>query len=161
MLLLFIISLVILNMIVIIGINPITGGEGLLDLRMGYTITDVENLFTLLGPEGRTYYLYQKVADAVFPISYGFGIALLITYGLKLRSAYRGYLKFLTLFPIIGMIFDYIENILHISQILSFPNLSSFIISIASYATLVKFSFLIVGIIVMVILGILILVKRE
>ena len=112
-----------------------------LDMRFFYTFDDVTEYLTALGETGRTYYLYQKIVDSFFPIGYGVGSALALG-ALCRKSDIKNPWRSIILIPIIAAIFDYIENILLTTQIVSFPSTSEVIVSIAAITTLIKWIFL-------------------
>jgi len=112
-----------------------------LDMRLFYTFDDVTEYLTALGETGRIYYLYQKIVDSFFPIGYGIGIALALGYICK-ESDIESPWNSIILIPIIAAIFDYMENILLTTQIVSFPTISEVIVSMAAITTLLKWIFL-------------------
>ncbi|MHA2045669.1 MAG: hypothetical protein ACXAAO_12840 [Candidatus Thorarchaeota archaeon] len=131
-----------------------------LDMRFFYTFDDVTEYLTALGETGRTYYLYQKIVDSFFPIGYGLGIALALGYLCK-KSDIKNPWHSIILIPIIAAIFDYIENILLTTQIVSFPTISETIVSVAAITTLIKWIFLLSAIGVLFVSVLLFAVKRR
>jgi hypothetical protein len=123
-------------------INAIIGNLGLLDTRLFYTYGDVATLFGALGPEGLLLYTYQKIVDMVFPLGYGFALAMLQVMVNRRTFPEHHATGRLAILPLLGMLFDYIENILIWSQILTYPALSNTVIVLASIATILKWSFL-------------------
>ncbi len=161
--LLFLILSVVTIVIMSVGISPVmaaeSGGLASLDTRLFYSYSDVTELLTALGPTGRLYYLYQKAVDSFFPIGYGMGLALALGYLCK-KIDLKDPLNIIILLPIIGAIFDYTENILIATQIISFPFVSELVASIAAIATLLKWAFLYAAFVVLFLLLLIILVKR-
>ncbi len=126
---------------VIMAMMDQSGILAFLDMRFFYTFDDVTEYLTALGETGRTYYLYQKIVDSFFPIGYGLGIALALGYLCK-KSDIKNPWHSIILIPIIAAIFDFMENLLLTTQIVSFPSLSELIVSIAAITTLLKWIFL-------------------
>lgn len=78
----------------------------LLDVRFGYTPEDARRLFEALGASGRNLYALTEVTlDLVFPFVYGGLLALLVV---NLFSRERT--RFLVLIPVLGVVFDLLEN---------------------------------------------------
>ena len=153
----FLIALV-TGAIMSIGISPqvdaITGGIGLLDTRLFYTLDEVNALFLSLGQMGLQFYTYQKIVDMVFPLGYGLPLAFLQAMALKKIVSGESSARLLTLLPIAGMTLDYIENILIWSQIIAFPSLSALVVSAAAAATILKWTLLGASFVVLIITGI-------
>ncbi|TET80592.1 hypothetical protein E3J38_05325 [candidate division TA06 bacterium] len=109
-------------------VNPqilaLSGGLPILDIRPGYTFAEVEHLFTVLGEQGRQLYSTLQVLDLIFPVGYGISITLALT-GIITRLLPEGHpMEKAVSIPILGMIFDYLENITIATLIASYPNLS-------------------------------------
>ncbi|MHA1950317.1 MAG: hypothetical protein ACW987_10625 [Candidatus Thorarchaeota archaeon] len=145
---------------VIMAMMDQSGILAFLDMRFFYTFDDVTEYLTALGETGRTYYLYQKIVDSFFPIGYGLGIALALGYLCK-KSDIKNPWHSIILIPIIAAIFDYIENILLTTQIVSFPTISETIVSVAAITTLIKWIFLLSAIGVLFVSVLLFAVKRR
>jgi len=145
---------------VIMAMMDQSGILALLDMRFFYTFDEVTEYLTALGETGRTYYLYQKIVDSFFPIGYGLGIALALGYLFR-KSDIKNSWHYIILIPIIAAIFDYIENMLLTTQILSFPTISEVIVSIAAITTLIKWIFLLSAIGVLFVCFLVFAVKRR
>ena len=131
-----------------------------LDMRFFYTFDDVTEYLTALGETGRTYFIYQKIIDSFFPIGYGLGIALALGYIFRMRDIKSPWHSII-LIPIIAAIFDYLENILLTTQIVSFPNISEVIVSIAAIITLIKWIFLLSSIVLLFVAVLIFVVKKR
>lgn len=82
-------------------------GLRVLDVRFAYTPADVQHLFEALGAGGRSLYALTEVTlDLVFPFVYGGLLAILV---LNLFSRERA--RYLVLVPVLGVVFDLLENI--------------------------------------------------
>jgi hypothetical protein len=130
------------------------------DLRLAYTMTELQTILASIGIEGMTIWAQVHVLDYIIPLAYSLAMSFCIL--LELRSTYpdRSRLKILIFLPILGAAMDYLENIFVLSQILSYPNLSEPIIILASAFTTVKWISLALGFIVILGLFVIILYKR-
>jgi hypothetical protein len=130
------------------------------DTRLFYTLADLQAIFASIGPEGLMVWAQVHLLDYAFPLAYSFAMAFGIILELGRVYPERNDLKKLIMFPLLGCIMDYLENIFILSQILSYPNLSEFIVIIASTFTVVKWIALALGFIVIIGLAIIILFNR-
>ncbi|MGY5852294.1 MAG: hypothetical protein RTU92_01865 [Candidatus Thorarchaeota archaeon] len=160
--LIFLIISVVTIMIMSLAIVPImdaeSGNLSSLDTRFFYTYDDVTELLTALGPTGRLYYLYQKIVDSFFPIGYGIGLTLALGYLWK-RNELKTSWSFIILLPVIGAVFDYTENILITTQLVSFPVISEVIVNLAVIATILKWVFLYAAFALLFILILVVIIK--
>lgn len=108
------------------------------DIRLSYNIVDFQMIFSSVGSEGMIVWAQVHLLDYIFPLTYSIAMAFGIS--LELKSAYpeRNSLKKLIVLPFLGCAMDYLENLLILSQILSYPSLSEPIIILASTFTTVK-----------------------
>lgn len=137
------------------AIQSVSGGLTILDLRIAYTFSDAQELFTALGSDGLALYSILQVVDMIFPLMYSLTITLLLIYIAPAIAKERKPGKILFFLPIIGAAFDYLENVLIASQIAAFPNLSELIIALASFATWMKWVFMFLSFIILIIFAIL------
>ncbi|MHA2359309.1 MAG: hypothetical protein ACXAB5_03475, partial [Candidatus Thorarchaeota archaeon] len=111
------------------------------DTRFVYTFSEISDVFSTLGQEGLIVWAQAHMLDFLFPLTY----MLALTFGtnLQLRKSYpeSENAKWLVLFPLFGGIFDYIENLLILTQISSYPTLSESVIAVASTITSLKWVF--------------------
>jgi len=138
-----------------------SGGLPVLDMRFTYTYDEALNLLTQLGEEGRHLYSVMQLLDTVFPAAYGLSMALalgLLTARLFPNSHTHA---LVLLLPILAALLDYVENILVATQIAAFPDLSASIISVAAIVTALKWTFLSLGFVALLPLGILWLYMRH
>ena len=126
------------------------------DTRFGYTFTEIQTAFNAIGAEGLRIWAIAHSPDFIFPLTYSFAMMFGIMLELKKVEMNSGFLRWTVFIPLIGGIGDYVENILILSQIAVFPNLSELVIAIASVVTLLKWAFLMLGFVV--IFGLLILI---
>ncbi len=100
-------------------------GMEILDLQpLGFTAEYALNLMESLGSEGRDYYLCRQIPlDLIYPLLFGITYSLLLFYLFK-KTKIKDRYYFLTLIPLFGGFFDYIENIGIILMLKSYPNFS-------------------------------------
>lgn len=97
----------------------------ILDTRLHYSVRDVETLFLQLGPEGRaTYASVASGLDMVYPLVYGILFVLVLAFLLQQVVKPRSPLLYLSLLPLLGVLFDYLENFNTLSLLRSYPQLS-------------------------------------
>ena len=116
--------------------------DNMLDLKYGYSSNDVENVFNILGLEGRQIYVLSAlILDTIFPILYvNFFIG--IRYLLKLNR-----FSFVIVLILIGVI-DILENI-QIAIIMSaesFNLVTNSQIYLSSITTIAKWSLIVLSI---------------
>ena len=121
---------------------PLDVFDNMLDLKYGYSRNDVENVFNILGLEGRQIYVLSAlILDTIFPILYvNFFIG--IRYLLKLNR-----FSFVIVLILIGVI-DILENI-QIAIIMSsesFNLVTDSQIYLSSITTMVKWSLIVLSI---------------
>ena len=114
-----------------------------LDMRSSYSHDEVVALFEILATEGRN--VYTTVVgriDMLYPLLYGSLFILVLAWLLKKVLPHRSRWMLLSFFPLVGMLFDYLENI-HILKLLdTFPDLDSNTVALTERFTLLKHAFL-------------------
>ena len=163
--LLFLVLTIVVAMVMMGYVNPqilaLSGGLPILDSRLGYTFAEANHLFTVLGEQGRQLYTTLQVLDLIFPLGYGISMTLALT-GIITRLFPEGHsMEKTILIPILAMIFDYLENITIATMIASYPNLSPLVVNIANIFTLLKWSCIILALVLLVVLAMLALVKKK
>ncbi|MBX2876697.1 MAG: hypothetical protein KTR30_31565, partial [Saprospiraceae bacterium] len=119
------------DFVFMLGIMPYLGkkmeqlapGIPPLDITIpSYSAEYAQDLITKLSDEARAFYKSIELgADLVYPLIYGFAFALLIAFLWKKLGWENGLLKWVILFPLIGMIFDLGENLSIVSLINQYP----------------------------------------
>lgn len=148
-------------MLIQVPMFNLSGGLLALDMRFGYTIADVNQLFTALGTAGRQLYSLFQIADLVFPIALALTMMFIL---MMITSKFLGpssRLRLIVFIPLVAMIADYIENGLIATQLFSYPALSDLIIIIASFFTAIKWGFISLTFLLVIILGIYTLLKAR
>lgn len=118
------------------------------DMRIGYTFSEIQTAFASIGIEGLRMWVIAHSPDFLFPLAYSVSMMFAIMMELNSLGKNSGILRKSVLLPLLGGIADYIENLLILSQIAVFPNLSELVIAFASVITLLKWVFLMLGFLV-------------
>jgi len=121
----------------------ISGGVGLPDLELYYTVGQLHNIFLRFGDLGRSMYLKLQYIDMVYPLIYASLLASLLFLLIKNTR-----LENLIFLPALAAFFDYAENILLRINILAFPNMEKITVQFASAATLLKWSMIFLSVVV-------------
>lgn len=148
------ITLTVIFILAILGMNIAAAqlNESILDFKINYISTDAYHFFQQLGTDGRQFYFRLLLFDFIFPIVYMlFGINLTI-FTINKQEHFRDWQLIFVLFPILGMICDWIENILILSMIQSYDESFLELATYSSTVTLLKCSFLGIFIVGMIII---------
>ena len=82
-----------------------------LDGRLSYNYEQVNILFNKMGREGRDIYHFMAgKVDMIYPIVYSLFFVLLLASLLKKIFSQKSKIILISLLPLIGMLFDYLEN---------------------------------------------------
>ncbi|MHA2235541.1 MAG: hypothetical protein ACXABH_09440 [Candidatus Thorarchaeota archaeon] len=134
-----------------IVLTAITLNGVILDIRFSYSFQQVTDLFTALGSDGLQLYSIIHVIDTFYPLANGFTIIIAFNYLRKDHTGRKN--QYFMIVPILGIIFDFVENILIETQIATFPIISEQVIFLASIMTTTKWIFLGCGMFVVIILA--------
>lgn len=89
-----------------------SGGTEILDLEFGNTMENILETITSLGDAGRQYYLNRfLVVDCFYAIAYATFYFCTISILLQKNNIKKKALLVFCFFPIIGMCFDWLENL--------------------------------------------------
>ena len=115
-------------------------GMKLMDmLPSGYEFEYVITLLNTLGQEGRMLYLYHQIpADMIYPGLFGISYCILLLFFLKKLNKLNSPLIYLSLLPLIGGFFDYLENVGIIIMLKRFPDISESLVSMTNAFTIIK-----------------------
>ncbi len=111
---------------------------------LGYSLEFAFDLLAQLGPEGRAEYLYlQLPLDFIYPITFAAAHAMLICWLLQKAQSYLGKAILdkglrLTVLPMLGCLFDYLENTGVFLMLQSYPELNETLVGLASIMTILK-----------------------
>ena len=111
----------------------------ILDLKFSYSQQTVINCLKSYGNEGRKRYSIFSLLDLIYPLVYSLLLGALL-YKLFFYSKYNPYL-----FALFAGLFDYIENGFLMYFTHNFPNINNFEVMISSFATSLKWSFIIIS----------------
>ena len=111
--------------------NKIAGAEvPMIDVRQSYNLEEVNDFFTKLTSEGRAIHQHLTgVIDMLFPFSYGILFILILAFLLKNIFGKDSKWLYLSLFPILVMIVDYMENTNTLAMLNAFPNLTEALVN--------------------------------
>ncbi len=115
------------------------------DTRITYSPNEITDVFNTLGQEGLNVWAQAHMLDFLFPLTYMFAIAFGLNMEIRKLSFDSSNAKKLVLIPLLAGIADYVENILVLTQIAAYPNLSEIVIMIASAITTLKWILLGLG----------------
>ena len=126
----------------------------------GYSHPHAMTLLESLGHDGRSAYLFPQLAlDFVYPGLFAicFSLMLIWIYSKRIRPDSK--LLYLAMLPALGGLFDYVENILIIQMITTFPDVTKGLVSAASSSTVLKSAFSTASFLLLI-LGFAFLLKR-
>ena len=103
----------------------------------GYSAADVESVLGSLGSDGRSLYVRALLVDFVFVLTFAAGLGLPLAYLLP-RATERVPVRALALAPVVAGACDYVENLVLLYSISTYPEMPGAAISIASVFTSVK-----------------------
>lgn len=132
------------------------------DLMFGFSIEQAYAFLSHLGEDGRRAYLTTQMwADSVYPLIYGFMLALIIG---KIHVNAPGLpkkLNCLNLVPIAAACADYLENSGIIVMLLAYPTKISFAAQLASVFGMIKWTLIAIsiGIIILSLLALIMPIK--
>ena len=108
----------------------------------GYSYQQAISLLEALGEVGRNVYLFQQLpADFVYPGLFAISYSLLLTWLFAKSFESNSKIFFLALVPVLGGLFDYLENIGIVLMINAFPDISQELVGVVSTFTLLKSAF--------------------
>jgi hypothetical protein len=141
--------------------EEVTGSSNSPDTSLIYNSDDLFKIASDYGEEGRdAYILLRFTFDLVWPIVYFMFLASLIGVMIKrlqLKEKYR----YLILLPVFGLVFDYLENITSVIVMYKYPTEMLFFANVAPYMTFLKWIFIGVSFISVLVLLIMSLIKMN
>jgi len=133
----------------VVELKSITGGVGILDMEVFYTPEQAYAFLAAMGDAGRAFELTHIVPlDLLVPFFYALFLSTLITGFLKKWLPEKSRWHRLNVIPVIGALFDYLENIGIIAMLLAWPMEMYSIAQITMAATLLKFGFSILAFVI-------------
>ena len=132
-----------------------------LDGRLNYNYDQVNTLFNKMGREGRDIYHFMAgKIDMIYPIVYSLFFVLLLASLLKRIFSKKSKIIVLSFLPLVGALFDYLENFNTLKLLNKFPNITPEQVAYGSQMTQIKWVFLIMSILLVFSLGITITIQK-
>jgi len=119
-------------------IKEVSGGRTIPDINLYQTVDNLTETLTDFGAQGRLYYLRYQFRDFIYPLVYG-----LLLMGLLFRMIKPRSINFWVFIPWIAVAFDFIENYYLRVIIYDYPEIYSEKVLIASWATSLKWFFIV------------------
>lgn len=134
-----------------------SGGPSILDATSNYTPGYAYTLLEKLGEEGRAFYLSEiLMLDFIYPLAVCLFFSSLILFLLrKAGSSLNG----LLITPLLVLIFDFVENILLLSVLFSYPARMDVIVTAANVFTVLK-SFMGLALLFVVLLSLILVIVK-
>jgi len=111
----------------------------LLDLHFSYTPDMVDAYLSALGTEGRSAYITMALtSDLVFPVCYSLTLSIALVVMLRKLHITAGKLRYLSLFPFLIVISDWVENLSLAVITRAFPQRLDALVKFASFSTSLK-----------------------
>lgn len=112
------------------------------DTSFYYSKTDLYQIAEEYGLEGRLYYLDSRISfDIVWPLVYTFFLINAISWLLDKTILEGSKLRLLNLAPLVGILFDYLENITNMVVMFRYPQPTDILASLAGIITSLKWVF--------------------
>lgn len=132
-----------------------------LDTRLSYSTEEVKLLFDKLTEEGRNIYLFiTGKIDMIYPLIYGLLFTLLLANLLKKLTRPGSKIILVSLLPLVGMLFDYLENVNIIRLLNSYPTLSEEHVQWGEQVTRLKHGVLFFSVILILVLAVVLAVRN-
>jgi len=150
LLFLFIIFQLIFQMGLMPEFKKVSNDNRILDFELVKSRAVAYEMISGYGETGIKFYNYIQIVDIFYPIAYSLLLAALICYLLK--SAVSRF-KYVCLFPLAGALFDYAENLGIFLMLRIYPKPFHSIAAAAHAMSILKFSFIILSILIVIVLG--------
>ena len=119
------------------------GEAGSPDLSFYYSPADLYRMAEAYGVSGREAYIRSRLTfDLVFPLIYTFFLSTSISWLYPRAFAGKRWWQRANILPLLGMLFDYLENFSVLLVMLRYPKLSPGIDAFASVSTMMKWGFI-------------------
>ena len=119
-----------------------SGSSGLPDLSLFYSSNDLYHMAEQYGSTGRDAYVHARFSfDLIFPIIYTLFLITAISWILRTITLESSSWRNLNLVPILGMLFDFLENITASIVVNRYPVLSPISANLAPTFTFLKWAF--------------------
>ncbi len=143
------------------GIEQYASGMKIFDLSpTGYSFDYAVELLNTLGEKGRALYLTQQLPlDFIYPGLFAISCSLLLAWLFGRRFNAHSKIYFFSLLPLVAGLFDYVENILILNMLISYPAVSELNVLMASTMTVLKSGITTIFFLVLIV-GILLSLRR-
>ena len=134
----------------------VSGGAGSPDTTLLYSRDELYTLAEEYGPVGRSAYVRARYTfDIAFPLVYGFFLATTISWFLAKVTGAGSRLRMINLIPVLGVLFDFLENLSTSIVMLRYPQETDPVAALAPIISLVKWifvygSFVVLGVLVLI-----------
>ena len=133
----------------------------LIDMKSNYDLAEITEFFNDIGENGRAIHKrITGITDMIFPFVYGPLFILIGAYFMKKITNPQSNWMYLTLFPVLLMIFDYVENFNTLELLKEFPNLTEAMVDNASRVTGIKAALTELSMVFPLLLGVIFVVRR-
>lgn len=124
------------------ALQQMSGGMPIFDLMLsGYDFAHAQTLLGQLGDTGRAYYLQRQIPlDILYPAAFAMSFFTASCWLAKHYIQANRLLRALAFLPILVGLADYLENLLIVRMITTYPDLSESLVTMASSASIAKSS---------------------
>lgn len=137
------------------------GGDTPLDLYMSYSPGQVYEYLGGLGASGRSAYAKMELTtDLLFPVVYSLALTVALVMAARRLLPPDSRLRYVYLFPWLIMIADWCENLSLVAVIHAYPDQLDTVVMAASLFTSVKWGFLALTVIMLLVAGAMLVAMR-
>ena len=120
-----------------------TGSDQSPDTLLHYTVNDLYRMAEAFGDTGRAAYIRARFTfDLIFPLVYTAFLTTTISWSLQRVQREESFWGLANLAPVLGMVFDYLENITASLVMSRYPDKTPVIDNLAPIFTLLKWIFI-------------------
>ena len=125
------------------GAESYSGEIGSPDTSFYYSADQLFQFAEAYGPQGRRAYIQARVTfDLVWPLVYLAFLATAISWAYQKADKEGGFWMRLNLFPVFGLVFDFLENGATSIVMARYPDLTPILAQIAGVVTVIKWIFI-------------------
>lgn len=122
--------------------EAITGDAGSPDTSFYYSPSELYDMAEAYGPDGRSQYIRARFTfDVIWPIAYLMFLATAISWTFRRAFAADSLWQRANLIPVVGVVFDYLENIAASIVMARYPASTPVVDVLASPFTMIKWIF--------------------
>jgi len=123
--------------------ESVSRGAGSPDTSFFYSASDLYRMAEAYGEQGRKDYVKARFTfDLIFPIVYGVFLVTALSWVFEKWFPTGSRWQLTNLVPLMGMLFDYLENIAAAMVMVRYPASSGVVASLAGIFTLLKWAFI-------------------